>query len=99
MTNRPIFTDFQSHIFFLICLNFQKLKFYESVWQSGLSSHMNRTGHANCRKIDAQPNPGSNGNGSNFTSTQITRKVKSGPKIPNRATKRTNGDLIDSSFG
>lgn len=49
---------------------------FVEVCKSGLSSHMNRTGHGNCRKIDAQPSPGQNGTGSTLNSTQITRKAK-----------------------
>lgn len=49
---------------------------FVEVCKSGLSSHMNRTGHGNCRKIDAQPSPGQNGTKSLLNSTQIFRKAK-----------------------
>ena len=37
---------------------------------------MNRTGHGNCRKIDAQPSPGQDGTRSILKTTEITRKPK-----------------------
>ncbi|CAG5111287.1 Oidioi.mRNA.OKI2018_I69.chr2.g5608.t1.cds [Oikopleura dioica] len=46
---------------------------FVEVCKSGLSSHMNRTGHKNCRKIDATPVPGQN---AAQVSTQITSKAR-----------------------
>jgi len=46
---------------------------FVEVCKSGLSSHMNRTGHKNCRKIDATPVPGQN---AALVSTQITSKAR-----------------------